>query len=352
MLGEAVKKRLLEGTVIPAHPLALTEDRKLDERRQRALTRYYIDAGAGGVAVGVHTTQFEIRDPKFNLYEKVLSLAIDEIKKNNAGDSFIKVAGICGPTEQALEEARISRRLGYDLGLLSMGGLDYLTEEELIERAKRVAEVIPIFGFYLQPAVGGRVFSYRFWEEFVNIPGVYAIKLAPFNRYLTLDVVRAICHSPRYKEIALYTGNDDNIVNDLLTTYRFSVNGEVREKKIAGGLLGHWAVWTKRAVEIFAEIKKAQNQDTIPKELLTLGQQITDCNAVIFDARNHFRGCIAGINEILRRQGLLAGNWCLLDKERLSPGQAEEIDRIYREYPHLNDDDFVKANREKWLKSK
>ena len=262
------------------------------------------------------------------------------------------MAGICGPTEQALEEARISRRLGYDLGLLSMGGLDYLTEEELIERAKRVAEVIPIFGFYLQPAVGGRVFSYRFWEEFVNIPGVYAIKLAPFNRYLTLDVVRAICHSPRYKEIALYTGNDDNIVNDLLTTYRFSVNGEVREKKIAGGLLGHWAVWTKRAVEIFAEIKKAQNQDTIPKELLTLGQQITDCNAVIFDARNHFRGCIAGINEILRRQGLLAGNWCLLDKERLSPGQAEEIDRIYREYPHLNDDDFVKANREKWLKSK
>ena len=351
MLNDAVKKKLLEGVVIPAHPLALTADKQLDERRQRALTRYYIDAGAGGVAVGVHTTQFEIRNPRFNMYEKVLSLAMEEIVKSNVAESFVKVAGICGPVEQAVEEAKLSKELGYDLGLLSMGGLDHLSEDELIERTERVAEIIPIFGFYLQPAVGGRIFSYEFWERFVNIPNVYAIKIAPFDRYFTLDVVRAVCHSPRYKEIALYTGNDDNIVNDLLTTYKFPVNGEVREKNIVGGLLGHWAVWTKRVVEIFEEIKKVQKDEVIPKELLTLGQEITDCNAAIFDAKNQFKGCIAGINEVLRRQGLLAGNWCLLDKERLSPGQSEEIDRIYEAYPHLNDDEFVKANLEKWLNS-
>lgn len=349
MLKEAVKKKLHEGTVIPAHPLALTEDRQLDESGQRALTRYYIDAGVGGIAVGVHTTQFEIRNPEYNLYEKVLTIAIEETKRANLPDGFIKIAGICGETEQALAEAKFSKEAGYDLGLLSMGGLNHLTEDELIERAEKVAEVIPLFGFYLQPAVGGRIFSYEFWERFVSIPNLYGIKIAPFDRYCTIDVIRAVCESPRNEEIALYTGNDDNIMNDLLTTFQFNVADLKVEKKIVGGLLGHWSVWTKRVVEIFNETKKLQNQDAIPSEFLTLGQQITDVNAAIFDARNGFKGSIAGINEILARQGLLKGNWCLLDREVLSPGQSEELDRVYSSYPHLHDDEFVKANLSKWI---
>jgi dihydrodipicolinate synthase/N-acetylneuraminate lyase len=349
MLKEAVKKKLHAGTVIPAHPLALTKERQLDESGQRALTRYYIDAGVGGIAVGVHTTQFEIRDPEFNLYEKVLSLAIEETIQANVPEDFIKVAGICGPTEQALSEAKFSKEVGYDLGLLSMGGLNHLSEDELIDRAEKVAEVIPLFGFYLQPAVGGRIFSYEFWHRFASIPNVNAIKIAPFDRYCSIDVVRAVCHSPRNKEIALYTGNDDNIINDLLTTFEFNIGNEKVEKKIVGGLLGHWSVWTKKVVEIFDQIKEVQNQELIPKELLTLGQQITDANAAIFDSRNGFKGSIAGINEILARQGLLQGNWCLLDREVLSPGQADELNRVYASYPHLHDDDFVKANLSKWF---
>lgn len=349
MLREAVKKKLHAGTVIPAHPLALTKERQLDESGQRALTRYYLDAGVGGIAVGVHTTQFEIRNPEFNLYEKVLSLAIEETKKANVPDEFIKVAGICGPTEQALFEAKFSKEAGYDLGLLSMGGLNHLSEDDLIDRAEKVAEIIPLFGFYLQPAVGGRIFSYDFWLRFASIPNVYAIKIAPFDRYCSIDVVRAVCHSPRNGEIALYTGNDDNIINDLLTTFQFDIGNQKVEKKIVGGLLGHWSVWTKRVVEIFNEIKEVQNHDLIPKELITLGQQITDANAAIFDSRHSFKGSIAGINEILARQGLLQGNWCLLDREVLSPGQAEELNRIYASYPHLHDDEFVKANLSKWF---
>ncbi len=349
MLKEAVKKKLHAGTVIPAHPLALTKERQLDETGQRALTRYYIDAGVGGIAVGVHTTQFEIRDPEFNLYEKVLSLAVEETKQANVPEDFIKVAGICGPVEQALSEAKFSKEVGYDLGLLSMGGLNHLSEDELIDRAEKVAEVIPLFGFYLQPAVGGRIFSYEFWHRFASIPNVNAIKIAPFDRYCSIDVVRAVCHSPRNEEIALYTGNDDNIMNDLLTTFEFNIGNETVEKKIVGGLLGHWSVWTKKVVEIFDQIKEVQNQELIPKELLTIGQQITDANAAIFDSRNGFKGSIAGINEILARQGLLQGNWCLLDREVLSPGQADELNRVYASYPHLHDDDFVKENLSKWF---
>lgn len=349
MLSQEVKKKLHEGTVIPAHPLALTSDRKLDEVAQRALTRYYIDAGVGGIAVGVHTTQFEIRDPQFSLFEKVLTLAMEEMEKAKVPDSFIKIAGICGPTDQALSEAELCKELGYDLGLLSMGGLQELTEDELINRAKKIAAIIPVFGFYLQPSVGGRVLSYDFWKRFAAIPNVHAIKIAPFNRYQSFDVVRAVCNSDRNEEIALYTGNDDNIVNDLLTTYQITVGNKKIEKKIVGGLLGHWSVWTKRVVEIFGDIKKVQNKALVPSELLTLGQEITDANAALFDAKNKFKGCIAGINEILARQGLLKGNWCLLEKEQLSPNQTEEIDRVYRDYPHLHDDDFVKANLAKWL---
>lgn len=342
-------KHLHEGTVIPAHPLALTEDRQLDEAGQRALTRYYIDAGVGGIAVGVHTTQFEIRDPRFNLFEKVLRLAMEEMRRAEVPESFIKIGGISGSTEQAIKEATFMKELGYDLGLLSMGGLGDWTEEALLERTRKVAEIIPVFGFYLQPSVGGRVLSYEFWRELADIPNIYGVKIAPFNRYNSFDVVRAVCHSDRNEEIAIYTGNDDNIVNDLLTTYRINVNGKRVEKPIVGGLLGHWSVWTKTTVEMFEKIKEARMQDHIPLELLTLAQEVTDANAAFFDPNHHFQGSIAGINEVLARQGLLKGRWCLLDKERLSPGQYEEIDRVYADYPHLNDDAFVKANLAKWF---
>ncbi|MFJ7936159.1 dihydrodipicolinate synthase family protein [Sporosarcina sp. NPDC096371] len=349
MLNPTVKKQLHEGVVIPAHPLALTETRQLDEASQRALTRYYIDAGVGGIAVGVHTTQFEIRDPEFNLFEKVLTLAIEEMEKAQVGDSFIKIGGISGPTEQAIKEAKFIKAVGYDFGLLSMGGLQNASEQELLTRTKKVAEIIPVIGFYLQPAVGGRKLSYDFWRQLADMPNVHGIKVAPFNRYQTLDVVRAVCHSSRNEEIAIYTGNDDNIVSDLLTTYRINVNGEKVEKQIVGGLLGHWSVWTKKTVDIFNQIKDARTAGQIPCELLTLGQEITDANAAFFDSNNQFKGSIAGINEVLARQGLLKGRWCLLDKETLSPNQMEEIDRVYAEYPHLHDDAFVKKNLAKWF---
>ncbi|QHE52884.1 dihydrodipicolinate synthase family protein [Pontibacillus sp. HMF3514] len=339
---------LQEGTVIPAHPLALTKSKKLDEMRQRALTRYYMDSGAGGIAVGVHTTQFEIRDPEIDLYKKVLKMAIEEVEHANLDRPFLKIAGICGPTDQALSEATFAKDIGYDFGLVSMGGLD-LSESEHLERVKQIAKVIPVFGFYLQPSVGGRTFSYEFWEQFAEIEGVCAIKMAPFNRYQTLDVVKAVCHSSRCNEIALYTGNDDNIVVDLLTKYEFSIDGELVQKPIVGGLLGHWAVWTSKAVEQFEELRKVRNHLVLPTTLLTTATQVTDSNAALFDAAHQFKGCIAGINEVLRRQGLLSENTCLSDHDVLSLNQSEEIDRIYVQYPHLTDDDFVEANLQKWL---
>ena len=348
-LSPAQLEALHDGLVIPAHPLALDENRKLDERHQRALTRYYIAAGAGGVAVGVHSTQFEIRDKEHNLYEPVLRLAAEEVERAKLTRPFIKVAGVCGPTEQALNEAETAIRLGYDAALVSMGGLKDLSEEEHLERIRAIAARIPVFGFYLQPSVGGRVFSYDFWRRFADIDGVVAIKIAPFNRYQTIDVVRAVCNSDRRDKIALYTGNDDNIVNDLLTTYRFNVNGKTVEKKIVGGLLGHWAVWTKKAVELLEEVKRVRNQPTLSAEWLTRNIEVTDSNAAFFDPAHGFAGCIPGIHEVLRRQGLMKGTWCLNPHEVLSPGQAEEIDRVYRDYPHLNDDDFVKQHLSEWL---
>ncbi|MBY5958674.1 dihydrodipicolinate synthase family protein [Membranicola marinus] len=343
MLKDDIRTLLHEGTVIPAHPLALTADRKLDEARQRLLTRYYIESGAGGVAVAVHSTQFEIRNDDVGLLEPVLRLAVEEIDKAQLNRPFAKVAGIVGPTDQAVQEAELAKNLGYDLGLLSMGGLNDYSEDELIHRAKKVGEIIPIFGFYLQPAVGGQVLSYEFWKKFAEIPAVQAIKMAPFDRYQTLDVVRAVCNSSRWEEIALYTGNDDNIIADLLTTYAMPVNGEIRKKKIVGGLLGHWAVWTQKAVELLEEIKEIRAAKAgIPEEMLTRNIDVTDANAVLFDVAHDFHGCIPGIHEVLRRQGLLEGTWCLNPDENLSPGQSEELDRIYRDYPDLNDDDFVR----------
>jgi dihydrodipicolinate synthase/N-acetylneuraminate lyase len=325
------RQRLHEGAVIPAHPLALTAERKLDERRQRALTRYYLAAGAGGVALGVHTTQFEIRD--CGLLAPVLELAMEELRRADT----IRIAGIVGTTAQALKEADLAARLGYHAGLLSLGAMAAASVPELLEHARAVASVIPLFGFYLQPAVGGRVLPYEFWRAFAEIENVVAIKIAPFNRYQTIDVMRAVAESGR--QIALYTGNDDNILLDLLTPYRF---GDTT-LRIVGGLLGHWAVWTRRAVELLEQRYRTGDN-------LTLAIEITDSNAAFFDAANGFRGCIAGIHEVLRRQGLLAGRWCLNPREDLSPGQMEEIDRVYRAYPHLNDDSFVREHIDDWMK--
>jgi dihydrodipicolinate synthase/N-acetylneuraminate lyase len=328
---------LRDGIVIPAHPLALTTARKLDERRQAALTRYYRAAGAGGVAVGVHTTQFAIREPKHGLLRPVLELA--------KTTGMVLVAGVCGKTEQALGEARLARELGYHAGLLSLAALQNASDDELIRHCDTVAHEIPLFGFYLQPAAGGRLLSHNFWRRFVEIPSVVAIKIAPFNRYQTLDVVRAVAESGRASEIALYTGNDDTIVVDLLTEYAI---GQAR-LRIVGGLLGHWACWTRKAVELLEECKRVRGTKAIPTSLLTLAAQVTDCNAAFFDAANNYAGCIPGIHEVLRRQGLLEGLWCLDPAETLGPGQADEITRVARSYPHLNDDAFVAEHFAKWL---
>lgn len=342
-LDPPVNRLLQEGTVIPAHPLALNEDLTINESRQRTLTRYYLACGVGGLAVGVHTTQFEIRKPEVNLLETVLKITAEEIENAQLKQPFIKVAGIVGPTTAALKEAELAIHYGYDLGLVSMGGLQDYSEAQLIKRIEDISNVIPVFGFYLQPAVGGRILSCEFWRDFAEIPNVHAIKIAPFNRYLTLDVVRAVCESGRRDEIALYTGNDDNIVADLLTTYQFPVGKGQAEKRIVGGLLGHWAVWTKKAVELFNEIKRCIANDRFGiKDLLSKGVAVTDMNAAIFDAKNSFKGCIPGIHEVLRRQGLLEGRWCLNPEEKLAPGQMEEIDRVYKYYPQLTDDAFVK----------
>lgn len=351
-LDSKIKELLHKGTVIPAHPLALTKDRKLDEQRQRLLTRYYMASGAGGIAIGVHTTQFQIRDPEINLYRKVLQIAAEEIEKSELNRPFIKVAGVSGDTEQAVNEAKICSELGYDIVLVSTNGLGDWSEDALLERTRKIAELIPVFGFYLQPAVGGRVLSFNFWKAFAEIENVEAIKIAPFNRYQTLEVVRAVCTSSRCDQIALYTGNDDNIVADLLTTYDVEVDGESVKKDIVGGLLGHWAVWTNKAVELLERIHEVRKLgDNIPKEMMTLNIAVTDTNAAFFDAANNFKGCIAGLHEVLRRQGLLKGIWCLDENEAMSEGQYEEINRVYAEYPNLNDDTFVARLIESWENS-
>lgn len=336
----SLRAQLLSGLVIPAHPLALNRDRKLDERRQRALTRYYLAAGAGGLAVGVHTTQFAIRDPQIDLFKPVLRIAMEEMRARKV----VKIAGVCGKRKQAVAEAEIAAELGYDAVLLSLGALADASVSELIEHSRSLASIIPIIGFYLQPSVGGRILPHAFWREFCEIENVVAIKVAPFNRYQTLDVIRAFAESGRTDQIALYTGNDDNILLDLLTTYEFS------DKRIrfSGGLLGHWSVWTKKAV---AHLGAARQQvSDVSADLLTLAQQITDANAALFDPVNNFRGCIPGINEILRRQGFLEGRWCLDPHEDLSPGQAEEIDRVCKLYHHLQDDEFVHAHLDEWMR--
>lgn len=348
---DAARKLLQCGLVIPASPLALNSRRKLDERRQRALFRYYIAAGSGGVAVGVHTTQFAIRNPKVGLFKPILEIAQEEFHRadETRREPLVRIAGICGETLQATKEATLIRELGFYAGLLSLAALSNATEDELISHCRTVSEIIPLVGFYLQPAVGGRVLPFSFWRRFVEIENVVAIKIAPFNRYQTLDVMRAVVESGR-EDIALYTGNDDNIVLDLLTPYRFVKNGVTIERRMVGGLLGHWSVWTRSAVTLLNECHAAASENKISPELLRRGVEVTDCNAAFFDAPNRFAGCIAGLHEVLRRQGLLEGIWCLDENETLSPGQSEEIDRVYRAYPHLNDDAFVAKHRDEWLR--
>ncbi|UCF36333.1 MAG: dihydrodipicolinate synthase family protein [Acidobacteriota bacterium] len=349
---DELRSILSKGLAIPAHPLALDASRKLDERRQRALTRYYLAAGAGGLAVGVHTTQFEIHDPAVGLYLPVLELAMEECRAlESAAHRPVKVAGVIGQTKQAVDEASLARSLGYDCGLLGLGALKDASEDELIAHVEAVAEVIPLFGFYLQPAVGGRLLPYSFWRRFAEIEQVVAIKIAPFNRYYTLDVVRAVADSGRLDEIALYTGNDDNIIADLITPFRFESGGEEVTARIVGGLLGHWAFWTQTSVALLERAKASWKGSGVnQQELLALNVQTTDANAAAFDTANQFQGCIAGIHEILRRQGLLEGIWCLNPEETLSPGQSEEIDRVTRAYPHLTDDNFVAEHLDNWLK--
>ena len=346
-----IRRALQRGLVIPACPLALNASRKLDERRQRALLRYYAAAGVGGVAVGVHTTQFAIRDPATGLFGPLLELAADELARTDAGrpEPLVRIGGICGDTPQALREAALLRELGYHAGLLSLAALKDAGDDKLIAHSRAVAEVLPVVGFYLQPAVGGGVLPFAFWRRFAEIENVVAIKIAPFNRYQTLEVVRAVAEAGR-EDIALYTGNDDNIVLDLLTPFRFTVGTRAVERRIVGGLLGHWAVWTRSAVELLEACHRAVNSGGgVPAKLGRQAGEVTDCNAAFFDAANDFAGCIAGLHEVLRRQGLFAGTWCLDLDEGLSPGQREEIDRVYAAYPHLNDDAFVAAHREQWL---
>ena len=349
-IPEGIRNRLNEGVVIPAMPLALTSTRKLDVKRQRALIRYYLDSGSGGLAVAVHTTQFAIRNPEIGLYNPLLSLAREEFNRftSDTGKPIIRIAGVIGKTEQALKEAKMALENDFHAVLLSVAAFRDASNSEIIKHCREVAEVMPVVGFYLQPAVGGRKLDVGFWREFAGIENVIAIKIAPFNRYQTFDVVRGVVESGRSDKIALYTGNDDNILVDLLSEYEIQQDNNLIRKRIVGGLLGHWAVWTHSAVNLLDTVKSGRFDKDIPLTL-SLANKITDSNAAFFDAGNNFAGCIVGLHEVLRRQGLLEGLWTLDRDEALSQGQLKEIDRVYAAYPELNDDAFVAENLDRWL---
>ncbi|MCK1759240.1 dihydrodipicolinate synthase family protein [Bradyrhizobium sp. 137] len=345
-INSDIRKLIAEGTVLPAHPLALTAERQLDKTHQRALTRYYVDAGAGGLAVGVHTTQFAIRD--VGLYRPVLELAA-ETAASWTKRPLAMVAGLVGPTSQATAEARTARDIGYHAGLLSLAAMKSASEDDIIAHCTAVAAEIPLVGFYLQPAVGGVILSSQFWQRFASIDNVIAIKIAPFNRYRTLDVLRGVAAAAALDRVALYTGNDDHILLDLTLPFDLRDKGITTRTYFKGGLLGHWSVWTASAIQLFERCKAARHKDSVPADLLALDARVTDCNSAFFDVANNFHGCIAGCHEVLRRQGLMQGLWCLDPNEGLSPGQKQEIDRICREHADLNDDAFVAAHLNKWL---
>ena len=352
MPDEKALDLLREGIVMPAHPLALTKDRKLDESRQRALTRYYLDAGAGGVAVGVHTTQFAIREPKHGLLRPVLELAAETMaqRQEELGRRIVRVAGVCGQTEQAVGEAELARELGYDLGLLNLSAYPDADDDTLLAHARRVAEVIPVFGFYLQPGIGGRLLSKSFFREFASIPNLIAVKMATFDRDLTMEAIQGIGESGRGDDVLLYTGNDNYIVEDLTEGYLLPTDQGDVLRRMAGGLLGHWAVWTKAAVDMLEEIKAARAIDGFnPSRFSHLADEVTEMNHYLFDFDHGFRGCVPGVHEILRRQGLLEGIWCLDPDEVLSEGQADALTRVSQTFPHLTDDAFVAENLDRWL---
>lgn len=342
---------LKQGIVIPATPLAITKERTFDSKTQRLLMRYYLACGVGGIATAVHSTQFAIRDHEYNLFEPVIRLVSEEIDayEEKTGSCVVKISGACGPTTQAVQEAQIASTLGYDAVLLSPGGLNHLSEDEMVQRTKAVSEVLPVIGFYLQNAVGGRVFSFDYWEKLAEIPNLIAIKCASFNRYTTLEVMRAVASSSRSGEITMYTGNDDNIVSDLLTVYQVMTPHGLVSKGFEGGLLGHWCVWAKSAVELLNTIKEAKKKRIISSELLSVGAAVTDMNAAVFDPKNNFAGCIPGIHEVLRRQGLFQNRLCLDKEEVLSCGQMEELDRVIAAYPNLVDDMFIQNNLAAWM---
>jgi hypothetical protein len=350
-LGEAKRQLLFRGTVVPAHPLALGADRRFDEARQRALTRYYVQAGAGGLAVAVHTTQFEIRRPDVGLFEPVLALAAETLDDAVGERPFVRIAGVAGEVGQAVREAETARDLGYDAVLVSPGGLAHRSEQELLERTRAVGEVLPVIGFYLQEAVGGRYLSRDFWRRLADQPSTVAVKAAPFDRYRTVELVQGIVESDRGDEVALYTGNDDNIVSDLLTPFVVPGRQRLIERRFVGGLLGHWAVWTRSAVELLDLVQRSwAGDEQAGAEALRRSAGVTDANAAVFDVRNGFAGVIAGVHEVLRRQGLLQGVWCIDRDERLSDGQAEQIERVVRTYPWLRaEESFIAASLEGWL---
>ncbi len=352
-IKQGIIDQVRKGVVIPASPLALTEEREFDEFRQRVLMRYYLDAGAGGIAVGVHFTQFEIRTPGIDLYEPVLKTCGEVIDKFREATEkpIIKIAGINGTTKSALKQAETAKKLGYDFGIVSLSAFKGAMEQEMLYHMKELSKIIPLFGFYLLTGVGGVVLSYEFWRELVEFENIYGIKIAPFNRYFTLDVLRAVAESGKEKEITLYTGNDDSIIYDLITPFTFKTPNGEKSLRIRGGLLGQWAYWTKKAVDLLEEIHHlVDSGETIPVELLSRSVQITDANAAIFDSAHHYAGSIPGVNEILRRQGLFTNIKTLKRNEVLMPGQKEGIDRVCRVYPHLSDDEFVKENLDKWMK--
>ncbi|RZD89579.1 dihydrodipicolinate synthase family protein [Streptomyces albidoflavus] len=335
---------LRRGTVIPAHPLALHADRTLDEDRQRALTRYYAAAGAGGVAVGVHTTQFAVRD--HGLLRDVLRLAVEEAEQAAPDRPFLRIAGVCGPVDQAVCEARIAWELGYHAVLVSPAGLPGADLDALLDRSAAVGEILPVVGFYLQEAVGGRYLPRSYWRRLADQESTVAVKAAPFDRYRTLELVQGTADSDRGEEVALYTGNDDAIVADLLTPYHVTGPRGPAVRHFVGGLLGHWAVWTRSAVRLLADAHAARDGDPAARaraEARLAGD--TDANAAVYDVRGGFAGCIAGVHEVLRRQGLLTGTWCLDPAEGLSPGQAEEIARVHTAYPWLREEDAFVSGR-------
>ena len=350
LLPESVSQVLRQGAVIPAHPLALNAQRQLDPRRQRALSRYYLDAGAGGLAVGVHTTQFAIREN--GMYAPVLEMAMQTVQDwipLGGSRPLVMIAGVAGPTSQACAEAATAKAMGYHAGLLSLAALRGANEADILAHCRAVAQVIPLVGFYLQPAVGGVVLSAAFWEAFARIEQVVAIKMAPFNRYRTLDVIHGVVAAQAEERITLYTGNDDHIVLDLVTPFHVKRGAETVQVRIRGGLLGHWSVWTQKAVEQLKRCQEEAARGQISAELLALDSKVTDCNSALFDVAHEFAGCIAGCHEVLRRQGLLDGIWCLDPREALSAGQAEELTRVSQAYPDLIDDNFVKRHLARWL---